>query len=201
MYGPERHHRRSIRLRGYDYSQAGAYFVTVGVQDRLTLFGDAVDGKMRPNDAGRMLERWWDEVHRAFPGSATDAFVVMPNHLHGIVVLGAIANGRGSDEGAHVGAPLPRTVHDGRDGVGADPRVCPASLATVVQWFKTMTTNDYIRGVKQQGWTTFPGKLWQRNYFERILRSDAALDRARQYVLDNPANWSQDAEHPDRWRP
>ena len=86
-YDPERHHRRSIRLRGYDYRAAGAYFITIVVQDRACLFGEVVEGAMRLNDAGRMVERWWLELNRRFPHVSTDAYVVMPNHFHGIVVI------------------------------------------------------------------------------------------------------------------
>jgi putative transposase len=86
-YDPERHHRRSIRLRGYDYRAVGAYFITIVVQDRACLFGEVVDGEMRLSEAGRMVERWWLELNRRFPHVLTDAYVVMPNHFHGIVVI------------------------------------------------------------------------------------------------------------------
>ena len=146
-YDPERHHRRSIRLRGYDYRAAGAYFITIVVQDRACLFGEVVDGEMRLNDAGRMVERWWLELNRRFPHVSTDAYVVMPNHFHGIVVIhsrppdttappdvGADLrvcpdSGGTHDGGAHAGAPLQGVggAH-GAHGVGADLRVCPDSM-------------------------------------------------------------------------
>jgi hypothetical protein len=107
-YDPERHHRRSIRLRGYDYRAVGAYFITIVVQDRARLFGEVVDGEMRLNDAGRMVERWWLELNRRFPHVLTDAYVVMPNHFHGIVVI-------------HSRPPDTTAPPD----VGADLRVCP----------------------------------------------------------------------------
>ncbi|MBC7237764.1 MAG: hypothetical protein H5T69_18130, partial [Chloroflexi bacterium] len=103
-YDPERHHRRSIRLKGYDYTQPGAYFVTIVTQDRARLFGEVVDGEMRLNDAGRMVQTVWDELPAFYPGVQTDAFIVMPNHIHGIIVL---------------------TGHP----VGAGPRACPGDVA------------------------------------------------------------------------
>src|SRR6266542_4432459 len=130
---PDIHHRRSIRLRNYDYSLPGAYFLTVCTEDRACLFGNVADDTMRLNDAGRMIEQWWFELNRKFPTVETDEFVVMPNHCHGIVVIPVGADlrvgpgskgARTAHQGAHAGAPLP----------------------TVIQWFKTMTTNDYIRG-------------------------------------------------------
>jgi REP element-mobilizing transposase RayT len=322
-YDPERHHRRSIRLRGYDYRAVGAYFITIVAQDRACLFGEVVEGAMRLNDAGRMVERWWLELNRRFPHVSTDAYVVMPNHFHGIVVIhsrppdttttpdstgahgGGAHGGDAHDGGAHdggipdvgadlrvcpdsggahdvgadlrvcpdsggarlgadlrvcpdsggahdVGADLrvcPDSggAHDvgadlrvcpdsggahgvgadlrvcpdsgGAHGVGADLRVCPdsggahdvgadlrvcpdsggahigAPLPTIVQWFKTMTTNEYIRMVKHAGWTPFQGRLWQRNYYEHIIRNERALERIRDYILTNPLHWHLDREN------
>ena len=231
-YDPQKHHRRSIRLKGYDYARAGAYFLTIVTQHRECRFGEIVNGEMRLNEAGRMAEKWWLELNHKFPTVDADEYVVMPNHFHGVVVLGAHDEPGARDEpgahdqpGAHVGAPLPDDVTDMVD-VGADLRVSPnprdnptphgnpaahdengdahvgrdahvgAPLPTIVQWFKTMTTNEYIRGVKQLGWPPFPGKLWQRNYYEHIIRDETALDRIRQYIANNPARWLNDAENP-----
>ena len=191
-YDPERHHRRSIRLRGYDYRAVGAYFITIVAQDRACLFGEVVEGAMRLNDAGRMVERWWLELNCRFPHVLTDAYVVMPNHFHGIVVIHS---------------PPPDTTAP--PDVGADLRVCPntrvcpdstgahagAPLPTIVQWFKTMTTNEYIRMVKHAGWTPFQGRLWQRNYYEHIIRNERALERIRNYILTNPQHWHCDREN------
>jgi len=178
-YNPDIHHRRSIRLRNHDYSLPGAYFLTVCTEDRACLFGNVADDTMRLNDAGRMIEQWWFELNRKFPTVETDEFVVMPNHFHGIVIIpvGAdlrVGPGSKAHQGAHAGAPLP----------------------TVIQWFKTMTTNDYIRGVKAASWPSFNGRLWQRNYYEHIIRDEDSLNRIRQYIVDNPARWAFDRENP-----
>lgn len=192
-YEPHRHHRRSIRLKGYDYTQGGAYFVTVVAQNRSCLFGNVVEGVMCPNDAGRLAGNWWVELNRKFPNVDVDKHVVMPNHFHGIIRI--------------VGANLCVRPSTGQDIVpNIDPCVCPeakgahtgAPLPTVVQWFKTMTTNEYIRGVKQRGWPKFRGRLWQRSYFEHIIRDDASLNRIRRYILENPARWDKDPENPTR---
>jgi putative transposase len=195
-FDPDIHRRRSIRLQGYDYAQAGAYFITVCTQDRVCIFGEVVDGEMRLNDAGRMVEQWWLELEKKFLGAKEDVSVVMPNHFHGIVILAG--DNRSTD-------------------VGADLRVCPgpsepqgahmetqsahtgAPLSRIVQWFKTMTTNEYIKGVKELGWTPFRGRLWQRNYYEHIIRDDRELDAVRQYIVDNPAKWAEDRENPRNW--
>ena len=132
-YDPERHHRRSIRLRGYDYRAAGAYFITIVVQDRACLFGEVVEGAMCLNDAGRMVERWWLELNRRFPHVLTDAYVVMPNHFHGIVVIHSPPPDTTAppDVGADLRVcPNTRVCPDsgGAHDVGADLRVCPTSV-------------------------------------------------------------------------
>ncbi len=175
-YNSDIHHRRSIRLRGYDYSQAGAYFVTVCTQNRECLFGNIVASKMQLNAAGLMILRWYAELPNKFPDSECNKFICMPNHVHFIVInVGADLRVRpdaapATNKGEHVGSPLRR----------------------VVQWFKTMTTNEYIRGVKRNGWPSFSGKLWQRNYWEHIVRNETELDRIREYIRNNPAQWESD---------
>jgi putative transposase len=190
-YDPKKHHRRSIRLKSYDYTQMGVYFITVVTKDRECLFGEVTDGETRLNDAGKAIERWWVELNRKFTMVETDQFVVMPNHFHGIIAIADVRvgadlrvgpasnrNGANGRAGAHIGAPL------------------RASIPWMVQWFKTMTTNEYIRGVKQLGWTGFRGQLWQRNYYEHVIRTQESLDRIRQYIVENPAKWECDPENP-----
>ena len=180
-YSPDIHHRRSIRLKGYDYSQAGAYFVTLCTHNKECLFGEIANGAVRLNDAGRMVERWWLELSKKFPTIEIDQYVIMPNHLHGIIwvqyqkVVGAdLRVCPDVTQGAHTGAPLP----------------------TIVQWFKTMTSNEYIRNVKSNGWPPFQGKLWQRNYYEHIIRNEDELIRTSEYILNNPAHWAEDENNP-----
>jgi REP element-mobilizing transposase RayT len=197
-FDPERRHRRSIRLKGYDYHQAGAYFVTVCTQDRACLFGEVIGGEMRLNEAGQMVHDIWNDLPSFYPGVQTDAFIVMPNHMHGIIIL--------------VGAG-PRACL-AQPPVGADPRVCPhqqpqgtgqpqgvaptLALPDVVHRFKTMTTKRYADGVKQLGWEPFRGRLWQRNYYEHIIRDEKSLNRIREYIVTNPMRWAIDNENPNR---
>ena len=176
---PDKPHRRSLRLRDYDYSQAGAYFITICTQNRECLFGEVANDEMRLNDAGRMVESWWGELLNKFPLVETDEYVVMPNHFHGIVVLvGAALCGRPGGE-VVVEVPSGRR-HQGhcQPRIGHPYRGAP-TLGDIMDWFKTMTTNNYIRGVKQHGWVTFPGKLWQRNYHEHVIRNEEELHSLR----------------------
>ena len=169
-FDPERHHRQSVRLRGYNYAQPGAYFVTLCTQNHKCLFGQVIEGEMRLSDAGRMVQKWWLELAHKFARVESDANIVMPNHFHGIILIVA--------------------------RVGADLGVRPHGLSHIVRWFKTMTTNKYIRGVREQGWPAFREKLWQRNYYERIIRDEEELNGFRQYIVDNPMQWEMDQENP-----
>lgn len=181
---PHKHHRRSIRLQGYDYTQAGAYFVTICTQDRACLFGEVVDGEMRLNDAGQMVQAEWNALPDRFPSVGRDAFVVMPNHVHGIIVITNDIVGAGL-------VPAPN---------GATTRVAP-TVGDVVGAFKSRTTVLYTYGVKQIGWTPFRGRLWQRNYYEHVIRDESSLNDIRQYILDNPLRWAMDRENPDAVEP
>jgi putative transposase len=174
-YDPNRHHRRSIRLKGYDYSQAGAYFITLCTQDRACLFGRVVNGEMRLNDAGRMVLAEWNRLPERFPQVVLDAFVVMPNHVHGILVI--------TDPAPTVGAT-----------VGATTRVAPTTVGNIIGAFKSRVTVEYIRGVKTSGWPPFRGRLWQRNYYEHIIRNERALNAIRQYIMENPRRGHRDRE-------
>jgi len=184
-YDPNRHHRRSIRLKGYDYSQAGAYFITLCTQDRACLFGKVVNGEMRLNDAGRMVLAEWNRLPERFPHLVLDAFVVMPNHVHGILVITDPAPTAGATLGATVGAT-----------VGATLVVAPTAptVGNIIGAFKSRVTVEYIRGVKTSGWPPFRGRLWQRNYYEHIIRNERALNAIRQYIMENPRRWHRDRE-------
>jgi REP element-mobilizing transposase RayT len=196
-YNPEIHHRCSIRLQGYDYSTEGAYYVTVCVQDRECLFGDVVCGEARLNVAGLMVESVWRELHNKFPLVEIDTFVVMPNHFHGIISIVAAPEHRGPNVNVSVGAALcGRPDFDFVEQEGRPHRAAP-TLGEMIDWFKTMTTNAYIRGVKQSLWPPFPGRLWQRGYYERILRGEKELNGARRYILENPMKWAWDKENPE----
>lgn len=173
-YNPEIHHRRSIRLRDYDYAVAGAYFVTVCVPGRESLFGEVVDGMMHSNEAGRMIKGGWYEVRERFPNVAIDEFVVMPNHFHGIVII--------TD---NVGAGFPRPDSDCLETStqgGGTPPLRRATLGQIMGYFKYQTTKQ-INILRDN-----PGvPIWQRNYYERIIRDDAELQRTREYNCGKPA--------------
>jgi putative transposase len=187
-FNPDIHHRRSPRLRGYDYARGGAYFVTVCSQNHECLFGSVANGVMELNDAGRMVKRWWVELNSKFPSVNTDAYIIMPNHFHGIAII--------NDSRSNVGAALRGRPRSTRPS-GHPHRGAP-TLGNIMDWFKTMTTNNYIRRIEQNHWPPFEKRLWQRNYYERVIRDEAEMDRIREYIQNNPWNWELDEENPDR---
>jgi putative transposase len=187
-YNPENHNRRSIRLRDYDYSLPGKYFVTICVQHRKCLLGNVINGEMNLNDAGRMIEKWWQEIARKFPLIDVDEHITMPNHFHVIIEIvdrrmrekDLYLDGKSKDHISQVMSVLPEKS---------------AALPEIVRWFKTMTTNEYIRGVKQFGWPRFEHKLWQRNYYEHTVVSLKSLRNIRHYIRMNPAMWPFDRDN------
>jgi REP element-mobilizing transposase RayT len=191
--------RRMLRLKHYDYTQAGAYFVTVCTQNRNCLFGVIRDGVMCLNDAGRMIESAWEELENRFSDMSLDAFVVMPNHLHGIIVLAApeashMQAGHAPGCAPPVGAGLVPAHTPPLVGAGLVP--ARSTLATVMGAFKSISTVKYTRGVAEFGWPGFRGRVWQRSYFEHVIRDEAALSGIREYIANNPLQWALDRENP-----
>ncbi|MCF2146535.1 transposase [Desmonostoc muscorum LEGE 12446] len=183
-YNPEKHHRRSIRLQGYDYSQVGAYFVTICTHQRECLFGAIADGIMELNQFGQMVADEWIRTLDIRPDFEFDEWIVMPNHLHGIVVIKQSAKPTvgAHDVGAHSCAPLPTGMLHRR----------PRLLSSFVAGFKSATTKriNLVRNT--------PGiKIWQRNYYDHVIRNESSLEKIREYVQVNPMLWMKDQLHPE----
>ncbi|APV45504.1 REP element-mobilizing transposase RayT [Dehalogenimonas formicexedens] len=173
--------RRSLRLADYDYTGGGAYFITICAHDRRSIFGQIENETMKPNDNGRIVAECWAELPRRFPYVETDSFTVMPNHVHGIVWL----NGR--DGRATPASPL----QDPSRPVGPEPK----SIGAIVGAFKSRTTKRiHDAGIKMP-------QVWQRNYYEHVIRRDEDLNSIREYIELNPAKWADDPEHskPNTW--
>ena len=181
-FDPEIHHRRSIRRRGFDYSSAGAYFVTIVVRYRLCLFGDIENNELICNPAGAMVVAQWLHLGIRFPFCTPTDFVVMPNHFHGILVLQPGDDWKPLENDQEPDAPRGTLKN---------------SLGRVMQAFKSCSTDDYIQGVYEQDWPRFEKKLWLRNYWDRILRDDEEWGRAQDYIAQNPRRWIEDKHHPE----
>ncbi len=171
------YHRQSIRLENYDYSSNGAYFVTICTAQRLHLFGEIIDATMQLNDFGAIAHNCWLELPNHFPQIVLDEFVVMPNHVHGIVFIQSEQNV--VPVGARHALPLPSQATFGKLQKG--------SLGAMVGSFKSAVTKRINEARGAAGET-----LWQRNYFDRIIRSEQRLIAARAYIVNNPVNWALD---------
>jgi len=187
-YNPEKHRRRSIRMSEYDYSSPGKYFVTICAQHRKCFYGEVIKGEMNLNDAGRMVEKWWLELANKFPLIDLDEHITMPNHFHGIIVI--VDRREREKDLFHAGKTKDQIMR----AMASIPEKS-APLPEILQWFKTMTTNEYIRGVKELSWPRFDRKLWQRNYYEHTIFSLRALRNIRHYIRANPLMWPYDHDN------
>ena len=190
-YDPQKHHRRSIRLKEYDYSQAGAYFVTIVAWQREMLFGEIVDGEIVLNDFGKIVSEKWQWLESQYPYIELGAWIVMPNHFHGILVIHD--DGRGGSRSA--------PMDDISNAIRGDSRIAPTPikhkpLGGLIGAFKTVSTKqiNLLRDTEGQ-------VVWQRNYYEHIVRDEHEMDRITRYIESNPSQWSEDDENPNNVRP
>jgi putative transposase len=180
-FDPKKHHRRSIRLQGYDYSQAGAYFVTIIAYQRECLFGEIVDGELELNDFGKIADECWRAIPEHFPFVELGAYVVMPNHVHGIIVI--------TDVGAHVGAQQCCAPTRAPTTTDHKINVKPGSLGAIVRSFKSAVSYRINKEHNATG-------IWQRNYYEHIIHNADEANRIHLYIESNPARWDEDDENP-----
>ncbi|MGD8599358.1 MAG: transposase [Anaerolineae bacterium] len=179
----QRHHRRSIRLKGYDYRQAGAYFVTICTYQREMLFSRVDDGELILNEFGVLVQQAWEDLVTHYHHVDLDAFVVMPNHVHGIIVLT-------DDERVGAGLkPAPTRADDGESARAVARK--RHGLPEIVRGFKTFSARRINRLRRTPG---LP--VWQRNYYEHIVRSERALNAIRRYIAGNPDRWAWDRYNP-----
>jgi len=199
MHNSAKHHRHSIRLKGYDYSRAGLYFITICVQNRECLFGEIVgaslvDAKMILNDAGKMVQSEWLKLPERFTNIALHEYIVMPNHFHAILeILGATL--MVAQNGVEIQNVVVAPNRNGEWNKQGQPQgIAPTgkTVGDMVGAFESITTMLYIRGVKNNNWETFDKKLWQRNYWEHIIRNEQSYLKISEYIINNPANWNND---------
>jgi REP element-mobilizing transposase RayT len=213
-YNPAIHHRRSIRLKGYDYSQSGLYFVTICCQDRICRFGKIENGEMVLNDFGKIAYNEWGKLPERYPNMFLDVFQIMPNHIHGIIALGEIRtvgatlavalnnnavalnndtiilnndnNTIAHDNGAGA-SPAPTTNAPNNNTVA--PTVAP-TVGAIVGAYKSLVANKCLEIYKLHG--EYMGKLLQRDYWEHIIRNEQSYQRIANYIVNNPEHWEND---------
>jgi putative transposase len=184
-YDPQRHHRRSIRLPAYDYSQTGAYFITLVTYQRDCLFGNIVQGKMQLSAMGQVAEEHWRLIPEHFPQLELGAYVIMPNHVHGIIIINGCSNASAFERtGTTVSCPDVSCPDRAREKFGKPVK---GSIPTIIRSYKASVTRRIQQESNASG-------IWQRNYYEHIIRNDAEYNRIHVYIDSNPANWVMDDE-------
>lgn len=190
-----RYNRRSLRLKHYDYSRAGYYFITIVAQNREHLFGEMVDGNVVLSLAGEMVNTLWYEIMNDFQNVYLHEFIIMPNHIHGIVEI------MNNDNNANtVGVPLVGTldtantigIHDKNTSISRAPIKGAPTVGNVIGAFKSKTTNEYIKMVKNKTLPPFQKRIWQRNYYEHVIHDENDYMRIAEYIINNPITWEND---------
>jgi REP element-mobilizing transposase RayT len=182
----DRYRIESARLPGWDYASAGCYFVTICTRDRVCSLGEVVDGMVRLSAAGEIAERYWKDIPSHMPGIGLDEFVIMPNHVHGVVILHDTDNHRNvcntrRDVACYVSTQTmqPQTISP-----------AAGSLSTAIRSFKAAVTS-WCRENNHPF-------AWQPRFHDRIIRDEKTLAAARTYIRNNPAQWELDRDHPIR---
>ncbi len=197
-FDPQKHHRRSIRLKGYDYAQEGAYYVTIVTWQREFLFGEIVNSEMMLSPYGEIVQKWWEEIPIHFLNVEMGAFVIMPNHVHGIIFI--VDERRGT-------VPVPKEngenlisqnndMSGGIQGGGTPPLRKP-TLGQIIAYFKYQATKE-MNKIDNTGTVT---KFWQRNYYEHVIRDEKDLQNKTDYIESNPSLWDEDDENPVNAKP
>ncbi len=168
-YHPAKHHRRSIRLRHYDYSSVGAYFITICAYNRECWFGEIVNGKMRLNEYGAIIHEEWIKTGQIRCNITLDEWIIMPNHVHGIIII----NCRGTLQRAPTKEQFGKPISN--------------SIPTIIRLFKSTTTKQINQIRKTPG---IP--VWQRNFYEHIIRDENSINEIREYIRYNPMRWEED---------
>ena len=175
----ETRRRSPIRITGYDYSQEGAYFVTICAQGRKSLFGNVVDDQMQLTKYGALVHSYWHELPFKYSFINLDHFVIMPNHTHGIIII------------VGAGSPRPYDTSSPNGGGETPPLQNHSTLSQIIGYFKYQSAKR-INNLKGT-----PGaKVWQRNFYEHVIRDDESLKRIQEYIITNPKRWSLDRENP-----
>jgi putative transposase len=171
-FDPQKHHRRSIRLKGYDYTSAGAYFVTIVAYNRDCLFGELINEKINLSEYGKIARECWRAIPNHFPNVELGAYVVMPNHIHGVIII--------KDDGRDTPWRVPTEQFS---------KPVKSSLATIIRQYKSSVSRIISKQFNETN-------IWQHNYYEHIIRNDAEWNRIHLYIEANRVNWTEDLENP-----
>ena len=211
-YDPKKHNRRSIRLKNYDYSSDGAYFITFVTKNREDFFGEIINGEMILNNFGKIIEEEWNKTEEIRDNIILDEFVVMPNHIHGIIFIDNFFNSNNEGGGGRMQyAPTQYILTDTPTDFSTKEKTAFISpknnLGSIVRGLKSAMTKKYWEKMSQLEYggegrmqytttnITFKESIWQRNYYENIIRNERALNNIRRYIKENPMKWFLDREN------
>jgi putative transposase len=176
-YNPAIHHRRSIRLKHYDYAKNGYYFITICSKDRDCIFGELNVGALLVcaqnmialSNAGKIIDYHWLNIPNQYENAFLDEYIIMPNHIHGIIIIDKEKRAQASS------AP---------------------TISQILRSFKSKSAIEYLKHIKDNN-LNLSEKIWQRNYYERIIRNENELNKIRKYIIENPLKWEDDKYHPN----
>jgi len=192
--------RKSTRLKNYDYSSSGWYFITICAQNRECLFGKIINNKMKLNKYGKIVDKKINELKK-YKNIGVDVYCIMPNHIHMIIIINSVVGAgfmpaRTGFMPARTGF-MPARKCDVKHSNRATTRVAPTTVGGIIGAFKSLTTREYINGVKINNWQPFNKRIWQRNYYEHIIRDEKSLNKIREYIRLNPKMWDRDRNNPN----
>lgn len=187
-YDPKKHNRRSIRLKGYNYSKAGLYFITICCENRKNRFGKIENDEMILNEYGQIAYQEWEKLSDRFINLELDVFQIMPNHVHGIIgikqfISAELISDNFNIDHLVIGQPEEIPLEMDRENI-------QKTIGDIVGAYKSLVSNEYLKIAKQNN--EVMGKLWQRNLFEHIIRNEASYQNISDYVINNPSNWKDD---------
>jgi REP element-mobilizing transposase RayT len=181
--------RQSMRLKWYDYRKEGAYFITICARDHNCIFGEITNGEITLRDLGRIAKNCWEEIPDHFENVVLDEFVIMPNHIHGIIVINSKIKSDNINNAKCRGVKFNAPTKNNKSQYYSDISPKPGSISVIIRTFKSTIT----RWCKKNGFRNF---RWQRNFYDRIIRNEKELSHIRQYIINNPLNWQVDKNHP-----
>jgi REP element-mobilizing transposase RayT len=176
----------STRLKGYDYSQAGEYFVTICTDNHRCLFGAVIEEEMRSSPVGKIAKSCWEKIPKHFRNVELDEFVIMPNHVHGIIII----NDNRRDVQLNVSTD--RINISSKNDLNASTELSPkrGTLSVIIRTYKAAVTTE----CRRKGYNEFQ---WQSRFYEHIIRDEKDLQSIREYIINNPIKWFSDEENPD----
>jgi putative transposase len=180
-YDPDIHHRRSIRLKNYDYSQQGMYFITLCTKNRDCIFGEINDEEIILNEYGIIVKKCWIEITDHYPFIEIDKFIIMPNHIHGIIIINNIREIRVQNID-----PQQERINESK--INKYQHIIPGSIGSIIRGYKIGVTKWFRQNTNIY-------EVWQRNYYENIIRNEDELTKIRDYIINNPLKWKEDEEY------